>query len=286
MKLSYTWEEIEAWRDRTHRRLPRLAVKSKDKALDFINSVGYCFAFKSENSELPCLWHAACGMRDPIVPRHTHHDPYLSFVWEMKDILPSEQRIYYGKLLKGRPTMISLEYLPYFYVLSGRTGAKDEYLRIFLRGNLTGTARDIMEALADSSPQVTKGLKIATGNLTKGQRATFDKAIAELQTKMFIVKVGEQHDPFTFVWAPLRDWFPGQMRKARTMTQEHARLKILERYFQNQLIGSVDSIYRLFRWDKQAIYRALGQLVQRGFIRSDVLIESKDHKYYCLVDRR
>ncbi len=283
MKVHITWNEIEAWRDRVHRRLPRLAVRTKDQALDFINDIGYCFAFKSENSELPCLWHAACGTRDPVMPQHSHHDPYLSFVWEMKDILPSEKKIYYGKLLKRRPTMISLEYLPFFYVLSDRLGTNDEYQRSFLRGALTSTARDIMEALSDSSPQVTKGLKLATGNLTRGQRAAFDKAIAELQTKMFIVKVGEQHDPFTFVWAPLHDWFPRQLKKAHTISVESARLNILDRYFRNQLVGSVDSIYRLFRWSKQSIYQALGQLVQRGTIRSDVHIEGRDHRYYCLV---
>src|SRR5512140_1498819 len=127
MKLAYTWEEVEHWRDRVHRRRPALAVTTKRQALQFINEVGYCFAFKSENSELPCLWHAACGARDPLMPEHTHHDPYISFVWEMKDVLPAEGKIYYGKLLKRRPTMVSLDYLPYFFVLSGRTGAKDEF---------------------------------------------------------------------------------------------------------------------------------------------------------------
>ena len=81
MKLNFTWEEIERWRDKRHRRLPRLAVITKEDALSFIDEVGFCFAFKSENSELPCLWHAACGMRDPAMPKHTHHDPAISFVW-------------------------------------------------------------------------------------------------------------------------------------------------------------------------------------------------------------
>src|SRR5664279_1620798 len=100
MKRDFTWEHIEAWRDRVHRRLPRSAVGTKARALQFINEVGFCFAFKSENSEIPCLLHAACGMRDPAPPIHTHHDPYISFVWKMKDVLPGAHLIYYGKLLK------------------------------------------------------------------------------------------------------------------------------------------------------------------------------------------
>jgi hypothetical protein len=284
MKRSYTWEEIERWRDRVHRRVPRLAVRSKEQALKFINDVGYCFAFKSENSELPCLWHAACGTRDPVMPRHTHHDPYISFVWEMKDTLPAEKKIYYGKLLKGRPTMISLEFLPHFFVLAERSGTRDEYLQEFTRGKLSAGAKEIMEALMDSWPQVTKGLKLATGMHSKGDRAAFDKAIAELQTKMFVVKVAEHYEPFTFVWAPLARVFPAEVRRARRITPEAARLKILEQYFANEFVGTVASIQRLFRWTKQEIFQALGGLQQRGTIRTDIRIEGKDHRYYVLVE--
>jgi len=284
MKREYTREDVEHWRDRVHRRMPKRAVRTKEQALGFVNDVGFCFAFKAENSELPCLWHAACGTRNPLVPQHTHNDPYLSFVWEMKDILPSERRIYYGKLLKRRPTMISLDYLPYFYVLSERTGVPDEYLKEFMRGNLSVTAKEIMEALNDSSPQVTQGLKIATGRMSKGDRAEFDRAIAELQSRMFIVKVGEQHDPFTFVWAPIEQCFPKELRRARTITVETARRQILERYFQNQLVATVRSITRLFRWPKQSVFQSLGQLMRDGVITSTASVEGEVQQVYCLID--
>ncbi len=284
MKHRFTREDIERWRDRVHRRQVRRAVRTKAQALKFVNDVGFCFAFKAENSELPCLWHAACGMRDPLMPQHSHHDPYLSFVWEMKDILPSERKLYYGKLLKRRPTMISLEYFPYFYVLSGRTGARKEYVQEHARGRLSTTAHAIMEALDDSSPQATQGLKLATGMIAKGERAEFDRAIAELQSKMFIVKVGEQHDPFTFIWAPIEACFRKEIRRARRITPERARRLILEQYFSNQLVSTVGEIVRLFRWPKQAVFQALGQLVRDGLITTDVTIEGEHRQVYCLID--
>ncbi|HET6272042.1 MAG TPA: hypothetical protein VFG32_03610 [Bacteroidota bacterium] len=283
MKLAYTSEEVELWRDKIHRRNPRLAVKSKAQALRFIEDVGFCFAFKSENSESPCLWHAALGTRNPEMPKHTHHDPYLSFVWEMKNILPSERKIYYGKLLKHRPTMISMAYFPHFYALSERTGTPDEYLDEFSRGKLSPVAKAIMDSLADTSPQVTKGLKLATGNHTKGDRAVFDKAIAELQSKMFIVKVAEHHEPFTFEWAPVHSTFPAMVRKSRKISAPIARCAILERYFRNQLIGTVDAIHRLFGWKKQIVYQSLGKMVEEGIIIPNVRVDGKDSKYYCLV---
>src|SRR5512139_576250 len=102
MKLCYTREQVERWRDRVHRRTPRLAVATPRQALSFINEVGFCFAFKSEHSELPCLLHATAGSREPVVSEHTHHDPTISFVWEMKEKLPAERKVYYGRLLKHR----------------------------------------------------------------------------------------------------------------------------------------------------------------------------------------
>jgi hypothetical protein len=101
---------------------------------------------------------------------------------------------------------------------------------------------------------------------------------------MFLVKVGEEHEPFSFVWAPLRECFPAQIRKARRVTPEMARLRILEKYFQNQLIGTVSGIQRLFRWSKQEIYQTIGRLVQGGIVTGNVRVEGKNRRFYCLVE--
>ena len=284
MKLLYTVEEIEKWRDKAHRRTPRLAVRTRMKALAFINDVGFCFAFKSVSSELPCLWHAACGEREPVMPRRTHHDPFISFVWEMKNVLPAERLVYYGKVLKHRPTLISLEMFPYFYALTRRTGSKDDYLRAFRRGELSPVAKAIMDALMDSSPQVTRGLKIAVGGNSARARAGFDRAMAELQMKMYVVKVAEHYDPFTFEWELVPKAFAAQVRKARQITVQDARTRILDQYFRNQLVGSVPSISRLFGWDRQLIFQTLGMLVNRGIITPDVTVDGKRSAAYCLID--
>jgi len=285
MKLRYTREQVERWRDRVHRKTPRLAVATARQALAFINEVGFCFAFKADHSELPCLWHAVAGTRQPIMPEHTHHDPSISFVWELKEKLPAERKVYYGRLLKHRPTMVSLAYLPHFYVLSGRTGLKDEHMRDFGRGKISTVGRDIMDALAENSPQPTKGLKLATGLDRKSDRPEFDKAITELQEKMYLAKVAEEHTPFSFVWAPMRKCYPDQVRHARRVAADAARVAILRRYFHNQLLASVPSIHHLFRWQKQDVYRALGTLVREGIISPNASIADEPGRYYCLIER-
>lgn len=286
MRSIYTLEQIESWRDRVHRRTPRRAVRTKRKALEFIRDVGFCFAFRADRSELPCLWNAVCGERDPLLPEHTHHDPAISFVWEMKDILPSEGKIYYGKLLRGRPTMVSLEFLPYFFVLSGRRGTRRGEKARTAREKLSPLGRDILDALALSWPQSTRGLKIATGNTSGSRRQVFDRAVADLQGRMYIVKVAEEYDPFGFVWAPLARAFPDLARRARTLTPEVARERILKKYFENQFIATVDAIQRLFGWDKPAIYAALATLMNRGVVTNGIRVQGSARKFYCLVETR
>ena len=285
MKTLYTWEEIERYRDRTHRRTAGRAVRSRATALRFIEEVGFCFAFKTEQSELPCLWNAVCGERTPAYPEHTHHDEAISFVWRMKDELPGERKIYYGKLLRSRPTMVSLEFLPAFYVLAGRRGVRGTRDADRKEG-LLPAARQILEALEDSWPQSTRGLKIATAHLSRARRAAFDRSIAQLQSLMLIAKVAEEYEPFGFVWAPMERAFPALTRRKRTLTPEVARVRILEKYFQTQMIATVESIARLFRWEKQAIYAALGVLTRDGIVSNGIRVEGSQRKYYCLVERR
>lgn len=260
-------------------------MSSARQALRFIEDVGFCFAFKSENSELPCLFHAASGQRNPVIPDHSHLDPRISFIWNLKDKLPAERKIYYGKLLKHRPTMVSLEYLAYFYVLAGRTGTKDEYLREFGRGNLSPLAKEILDALRDSSPETTRGLKLATGMHGRNDRQAFDRAMAELQSDMFVAKIAEEQAPFSFVWAPFSSCFPVEVRKARRISVETARREVLRRYFKNQLVVSVAGIHRLFGWKKQDIFRTLGLLQREGTIAPNAEVVNEPGHFYSLVQK-
>lgn len=283
MKSSYTSEEVEAWRDRVHRKTTGRAIKTKAQAFRFIQDVGFCFVFEVERSDSPCLWRAAAAQPIPGISHDTHHDSYASFVREVKNILPSEEKLYYGKLLRCRPTVVSLEYFPYFYALSRRNGSSDEHRSEFAKGNLSVPAKAIMDALSDNSPQVTRSLKLAAGLHRKGDRKQFDHAVTELQKKMFIVKMAEHYDPLTFEWETVLRRFPKETRRSRRISEEQARQKILQKYFENQLVGTVSSIQHLFGWEKQVIFRTLGHLKGAGVITPDVLVDGRDGKYYALV---
>ncbi len=112
----YTLEEIEAIRDLRYYRTPALRVRMEEEARRFVDEVGFCFLFGDKTVEMPTLWEAVCGAQRPV-PNH-HHDADLGRTWSWKDSLPSRGEIYYGKLLRGKPTLVSLELLPHFYALS------------------------------------------------------------------------------------------------------------------------------------------------------------------------
>lgn len=259
-------EKIEALRDRTYHRNAYLQVKSIDAALEFVHEVGFCFAFSSRNWELPCLWHAACGQRNPQMPLHTHHDPHIGLVWEAKDVLPAKKLVYYGKILKKSPTFISLEFFPYFYaVIAGQRGP-DAWLSDYLDGTLSSAAKKIMDALSAASPQITRDLKFSAGLSHPKQRSEFDQAIAELQAKMYLLKVAEFYEPFTFLWDLLPNQFPQLIEQAATISRKIALKKILNQYFSVVWVADIIQIQRVFGWDKNEIQTSITELIREGSI--------------------
>ena len=266
MKL--TWDDIENLRDQTFHRTPALQIRDIDAAESFINETGFCFAFKMNKSELPCLWHAAAGQRFPQYPQRVQHDPFIGLVWTAKDALAAEKKVYYGKALKKRPTFISLEFLPAFYCLQMRKNDAEDYVADYMRGNLSAPAKRIMDAILEQSPMITSELKMASNMANPDNRAVFDRGMAELQSKMYIVKIGEFYDPFTFLWDLFDRRFPAEVEASKEMSEEAARAKIMTRYFQTRWAANEKEIARLFVWAPGDISKTLSGLQEAGVIIS------------------
>ncbi|MBN1560845.1 winged helix DNA-binding domain-containing protein [candidate division KSB1 bacterium] len=279
--MRLTWDDIENLRDRTFHRTPELQLKDIDDAERFVNETGFCFAFKMQKSELPCMWHAATGERHPRYPLHVQHDPYIGLVWTAKDALAAAKRVYYGKALKKRPTFISLEFFPSFYWLQKRKNGQD-YVGDYLSGRLSQEARRIMEALMERSPLVTLDLKMACGMAHPHKRAAFDRAMAELQSKMYIVKIAEFYDPFTFLWELLDRRFASEISAAAKLSSDAAREKIVVRYFKNLWVSEPASMGRLFGWERPDIGKTLASLLEKGIITENVEIEGEKQRFFAI----
>ncbi len=272
---SFTRAAVEARRDRIFRRLPHLRVRSEKGALRFIQRVGFSFTFSTSGSVLPCLYVAVCGRRHPSWPKRTHHHPAVVLTWDLKNTLPAKRLVYYGKLLKGKPTLVSLDLFPAFVALIRDGRLSGDYLADYRDGRLSRTALHIMDTLMDSHPLETGELRRRAGLGTPAHTGTFEKAMAELQRKLWVVKTEEVYDPsFCYRWDLLESWLPEQVRKGHELARDEAALRVLETYLKSVIASQEGIMTRLFELSASEVERALTRLADDGLITRGVPIRN------------
>jgi hypothetical protein len=280
----YTREEIEAIRDLRYHRTPALRVRMEEEARRFVDEVGFCFLFGDKTVEMPTVWEAVCGAQRPV-PNH-HHDADLGRTWSWKDSLPSRGEIYYGKLLRGKPTLVSLELLPHFYALSPNYGDIEDYIEEYQSGKLTVEAKNVYEALMREGAMATSRLRQLAGLAGGGANARrFDRALKELQIEFKIVKVGISEASrwgYAYVYDLFLRRFPELPEVAHKISSDQAMDTLLLRHLHNVVAQPEKALQRLFRWDDWEWERLVERLANQGLIRRDVTIEGL--RGSCLVD--
>ena len=279
-------EVIEKWRDEVQRRDGRLAVHTRRQAMNFIRKVGFCYLFRATSPEIPSLWHAVHGVR-PDHAEGIERDPERSsFLWELKASLPASREVFVGKLILQRPTVVSLEFIPHFVAVSGRTGERDDYVRESLRGTLSPLARRIMDLFRRRAHLTSAKIRELLGRSGSSSRASIEQALGELQGKMYIGRGGDAHAPDAAGWSPVHVLFPKEVRQSRSITPEHARSVILERHFRNVLVTTLAEIRHTFRWNRQEIYQALGDLHRKGIAGNEEPREGREGNAYIYLGER
>jgi len=285
-----TKKEIANLRNIKWRTRRDLRITAEKDALDFIDDTGFCFAFASsgiiagsrqlltETTEdtfgknlLPSLWEAVCGVPGGIPAIHPHHDPYIGSVWGWKDALPLKRKVFYGKVLKQKPTFISLRMLPYFYALFGSPTPEEDYLEEYQRGALGQEAKDIFECLLRSGSLPNTLLRGELGMLTKARKYRFQKAMTELQSTLRIVKV-DVSDEGT-IWDLFSRWMPGVIKVASKINRNEAMKNIVLAYISDLVIITPKMMNKLFGWDLEEVKQVLGLLAQDGQVQLGVRIE-------------
>ncbi len=285
-----TKEEIINLRNMKWRTKRDLRVTTEKEALNFINDVGFCFAFAESgiiagrrqflaettehifaNNLLPSLWEAVCGVPGGIPTIHSHHDPYIGPVWGYKDALPLKRKVFYGKVLRHKPTFISLMMIPYFYALFGSATPEEDYLEEYQRGALSQEAKDIFECLLRSGSLPNTLLRGELGMLTKAHKYRFEKAITELQSSLRIVKVDVSDDGT--VWDLFSRWMPEIIKSSSRIKRKEAMKSIVLTHISNLIITTPRMMNRLFGWDLEEIGKVLQPLAQEDKVQLGVKIE-------------
>lgn len=270
--MGYRLADLEQRRDQRFRRLPRLRVHNERTALAFVNDVGFCLVFTNRTHQLPCLWVAVCGRRDPVFPEHSHHDPEWILTWNLKDRLPAKRLVYYGKLIFGKPSMVSLVCFPALYTLHGPP--HDEHYRYeYEDGRLSRAAKQIMDVLVERRPQTTKALKRRTGLDASKNRPVFDQAMAELQRKLYITMIEARYEPaFTYVWDLLEAWLPEPVARGREMRRQEAIYELAKQYFAVVSYGSVGQLERVVDVPRLEVEEAVSRLLDEKLVVRDTPI--------------
>jgi len=263
---------IDAHRDTTYRRTAGRRLHTADDAARWVDEAGFAFLFPDPAIEMPSLWQATCGEIRPI-PNH-HHDRDLGRVWGWKDSLPAQRRIFYAKLLRGKPMLVALDHAPLFYALTDNYGDADDYLAEYEAGALTVEAKRVYEALlAQGQAAPTSVLRRVAGLEGKAHMGRFDHAVAELQRGMKIVKVGVSDSNrwgYAYVYDLLPRAYPHIPEQARALSRRDAMRGLLRRYLANVGAAPTSRLARLFTWDAKTIDRLAEDLAADGITRTPI----------------
>ncbi len=229
-------------------------VRTKRQALRFVDALGFCYAFTPGPGGLP-------GLFDVLATRSI--DRMWSWAWQWKDELATERKVFYGKVLRRKPTYISIAYLPYFYALSGNVGEPDDYLQAYRAGGLSLLAKDLYEYVRDHGPCSTWVLRKQFVGL-QARSGAFHRALGDLQGRFLIAKIGESEDgSYSFIWDLFDRWFPEVQHDAGKITMDQAAATVLERYLRTIGAAAAAPTAALFGWSRMLFETARKHIVER-----------------------
>ena len=223
---------------------------------------------------MPNLWTAVAGDR-PVADKH---DDPAHITWGWKDGALDKKVWYYGKILRKKATMISLDIAPYFYALSENYGSPEEdYLLTYEEGRMTQAAKQVYETILNEGAMNTIDLRRAA-RLANAKDLEFNKALEYLQSDFKILPIGVSDAgawKYSFIYEIVPRHFPDLPETARGIGENEARTKLVELYF--DLVGAAQEkdALKLFRWKKDFVTKTIVSLVEKRVL---VEVEHPDQK--------
>jgi hypothetical protein len=263
--------EILRRREHNYRRTPGRRLRTVEEAQAFVEEVGFCFFWPIKSVELPNLFHAIAGRVRPVPMEHA--DPDISKCWGWKDESLDKKRWYYGKLLRRRATLVSLEQLPYFYALSENYGSLDDYLQEYADGLMTAEAKAIYEALLEHGPLDTVRLRREARMSAESAKSRFDRGLVELQVGLKVLPVGVAEAGawrYAFVYEIVQRHFPELPARARPIGRAEARRALVSRYIDNVVAAErkmIAKVFHVLKWTSRELEWTIEALLEEGAIQ-------------------
>jgi hypothetical protein len=278
-----TVEQLDNYRKQTYRLQTGLQLSSQDEALNYVQERGFVYFWPIKNITFPSLWTAVAGNR---IVADKHDDPG-HVTWRWKDDMLDKRRWYYGKILRGKATMISLEIVPYFYALSENYGdPENDYLQLYEDGLLSRQAKMIYEALLHEGALDTVNLRRVIHMTGKASNSPFERGLVSLQRDFKILPVGIAEAGawrYSFIYDLVHRYYPELPQQARSIKRGESQVKLAALYYNSVGAATMADTRKLFQWPKGDIERTLARLSDSGSLESGYQVEGLVGDHYAIT---
>jgi len=217
-------------------------VHNEDEFVAFLEAVGIC------------LWtpHPALDFPNLADKMELAKPDDIWGTWFWKDDLHEARRLYYGKLLGGRPTFVAMDMLPSVIAARGDIDPRT----LHERGALTAEALRVYEALERHGELSTGDLRRAAGLDGAGARTAYDRAVTFLGALFQICKTGitgRTRGTYGYRWGLVERWIPETLARAARIRPHDAARTVAERLRGLGVEMTPERWRRLFGWDAETI---------------------------------
>lgn len=260
-----------------------MRLRSPQDAVEFVNQRGFIFFWPVKGIIMPSLWSGVAGDR-PVAD--AHDDPgHVSWGW--KDQLLDKRVWYYGRILRKRNTIISLQTAPYFYALSPNFGEPElEINDQYHAGQIPLEVKLIFEALLEKGPLDSLALRREAHLSGPNSNSPFTRAIDILQRDfkvlpMAIAEVGTWK--YAFVYDLTHRYHPELLEQSRFISENQARDHLVMCYLKSVGAASEKQIQSLFGWTQVETQKTITRLQENGLLSASIQLENNSGLFVGLT---
>jgi hypothetical protein len=240
--------------------LTKRKVASIERAGAFVHDVGFALLFPNKGVALPSLYDVASDR--PLFSPAGDWGPDADRVWGWKDELPRRGLAWYGRFVRGRPSLLAPALLADLYPRSGEP-------EDFQEAELSPSAARIARILLRSGPQSTGALREALDVEGKKANDAFHRTITELGRALVITHLGVEDEGAGWPVPVLELTARAFPVRASSRDRQAARLRAAERYLDTMVRAAPYELGNAFGWGAAAARAALDELVEAGRAERD-----------------
>src|SRR5262245_8427378 len=130
---------------------------------------------------------------------------------------------------------------------------------------MSQTAKRLMDAFAREHPQYTRELRANTFLLEPSRTREFERAMAELQQGLWVVKCEERYEPtFSYRWDLVESWLPELVAEGRRLSRASALDRLVGHYVAGAVFTTRQYLRRIFGVPAAEMDACIARLTRAG----------------------